>query len=71
MGEDKGGGEDVFPFPPPLTPPTRGGENKDAIHPRLKTRGILAYSHKELNKGERNNMPTLVKNYFYEEDDRV
>jgi len=36
MGEDKGVGEDAFPFPPPLTPPTRGGENKDAIHLDLK-----------------------------------
>ena len=26
MGEDKGGGENTFLFPPPLTPPTEGGE---------------------------------------------
>ena len=31
-GEDQGGGEQIGMLPPPLTPPTRGGELKGGHH---------------------------------------
>jgi hypothetical protein len=31
-GEDHGGGEDMLTLPPPLAPPTKGGEFKECQH---------------------------------------
>jgi hypothetical protein len=61
MGEDQGGGKDMAMLPPPLTPPTRGGEFKGCHHvvskplaktdhPLGKPRGILAYVGKGFGK---------------------
>jgi hypothetical protein len=53
MGEDKGGGENPYPFspflthfPPPLTPPTEGGELKGCHSSPCTARGILACFNK-------------------------
>jgi hypothetical protein len=49
-GEDLNGGEDMVMLPPPLPPPTREGNSKDAIHSLGKPRGILTYFDKFQNK---------------------